>query len=303
MLTKPGWNETAAKKRGKIIAADIAIQFTTYLDQDLIKQLMDHDPQVRTAAAKILGERKSIIAIPALCSQFSREKALYAKIAISNALSTIGIAALPELTKYVGKIGINQYRDLPKDIFKKWNYPLPRDVAIRSIIRMGPSALVELNQCLFYNDKPVVNEIIDAIGHISFYSRDRSSFNNLMKVLSEHQSNRIIVWKTLRALQAFPNSETLQVLKHFLVNGEIPQFRWEAARSLGQIATKAAEECLKMAKSDSDDRVRAMLDLSMAHIHDSVHKTNKETDIDVKLQDNCNQKNVESGFSQRALPV
>ena len=94
-----------------------------------------------------------------------------------------------------------------------------------------------------------------------------------------------------------------KVLQHFLLNGEIPQFRWEAARSLGQIATKAAEECLGMAKNDSDDRVRAMLDLSMAHIHNPVHKTNKETGIDVKLQDNCYQKNAESGFGQRALPV
>jgi HEAT repeat protein len=79
----------------------------------------------------------------------------------------------------------------------------------------------------------------------------------------------------IRALQAFPNQQALQILRDFLFNSDIPQHRFEAARSLGQIATKAAEEYLQMAKNDTDDKVRVMAQLSLKHIHDSHLKGNR----------------------------
>jgi HEAT repeat protein len=259
--------QTARKARGEV-TIEFTEQFEICTDQDLLALLNNDDSQVRTAAAKILGQRKTLAAIPDLCSRFSVEKALYARIAISNALSRIGVAALPELRKYIGKIGANQHQDLPSDIFKKWNYPCPRDIVIRSIIRMGAPALKELNECLQTSDETVLGEIIDAIGHISFYSHDQSSFDNLMTIFTKYPHHQVIVWKVIRALQAFPSEQTIHVLRHFLLDSDIPQHRWEAARSLSQIATETAMEYLKMAQYDPHAQVRAMVELSLKHIHD-----------------------------------
>ena len=81
--------QLARAKRGEI-TAEFLKQYETYADQDLILLLTDPNSQVRAAAAQLLGKRRSMPALPNLCIQFSREKALYAKIALSNALSSIG---------------------------------------------------------------------------------------------------------------------------------------------------------------------------------------------------------------------
>ncbi len=256
----------AREARGEI-TAEFAQQFETHSDVALTAFLNNRDPQTRTAAARLLGKRKVLASVPDLCIRLKIEKALYVRIAISDALSSIGAGAIPEMLKYVGKIGSNQYQELPSEIFQKWNFPLPRDIIIRSIIRMGIPALGKLNEFLLESAEPEVSEIIDAIGHISFYSHDQSSFDNLLRIMADYHQNELIVWKVLRALQAFPNPRTYQVLKHFLLNGAIPQFRWEAARSLGKMTTKTAEECLAMAKNDSDEKVRTMVQLSLKHIH------------------------------------
>lgn len=266
-MNKPEAKMQARREKGEI-TPEFAEQFEAYSDQDLSAFLNDSNPRIRTASAQILGKRKVLAAVPNLCLRLKVEKALYVRIAISDALSQIGTAAIPEMVKYVGKIGANQHQDIPSEIFQKWSYPLPRDIIIRSIIRMGTSALEELNHYLFSNDVPVVSEIIDAIGHISFYSQDQSSFDTLMRVLTNYHENKVIVWKILRAFQAFPNPQTHQVLQHFLQNGDIPQFRWEAARSLGQMITETAEEYLEMVKNDSNDKVRTMVQSSLKHLRD-----------------------------------
>lgn len=264
--------ESRAREARGEISAEFAEQFETYSDQDLMAFLNNSDPQIRTAAVRLLGKRKIQASVSDLCIRLKIEKALYVRIAISDALSSVGAAAIPEMLKYVGKIGGNQYQELPSKIFQKWNFPLPRDIIIRSIIRMGIPALGKLNEFLLESDEPEVSEIIDAIGHISFYSHDQSSLDNLLRIMAEYHQNELIVWKVLRALQAFPNPRTYQVLKHFLLNGAIPQFRFEAARSLGQIGTKTAEEHLEMVLNDSDDKVRTMVKSSLQHIHNLRHK-------------------------------
>jgi HEAT repeat protein len=266
MMNEMTLKKLAREKRGEV-TAEFLRQYEAHTDQGLIKLLNDSNPQVRASAAKFLGERRSTVAIPNLCSQFSHEKALYAKIAISNALSSMGGPAIPELLKYIGKIGQNQHQDLPVDIFKKWNYPCPRDITIRSISRIGEPALEKLNEFLSVcNDETLICEVIDAIGHISFYTQDQSSFNNLMRILAKYPGNKVLTWKLIRALQAFPNHQTIEVLHHFLFESGIPQYRWEAARSLGQIATEKAAEYLKMAREDHHAQVRAMVEISLEHL-------------------------------------
>jgi len=261
--------QKAREARGKI-SPDFVRLFRTLSDQDLVALFQDDDSRLRTAAAQILGQRKAVMAIPDLCRQFAQEKELYTRMALSGALSRIGAAAIPELIPYIGKVGSSQYEDLPSTIFKKWSYPLPRDLVIRCMIRMGVPALAELNSYLFNRDETLIREVIDGIGHISFYSHDQSSLDNLIKILNQYRDHPVIVWKVIRALQAFPNQENLLVLQHFLFESDIPQHRWEAARSLGQIATKTTIEYLEMARSDADQRVRAMAGLALAHVTSTV---------------------------------
>jgi HEAT repeat protein len=259
--------QTARAARGEI-STEFLKQYLQYEDQDLLWLLNDNDSRVRTAAAGILGQRRAMAAIPDLCHRLSKEKALYVKIAISDALSRIGIVAIPELSRYIGMIGANQYQSLPEDIFKKWDYPLPRDLVIRSIIRMGAPALADLNKYLHQiNDQAVLSEIIDAIGFISFYSHDQSSCDNLMATLTQYRDQPVLVWKVIRALQAFPNEHTFQVLRSFLFDSPIPQHRWEAARSLGQIGTETAVNYLQKALSDPHQQVRKMAELAINHIN------------------------------------
>ncbi|HBF37285.1 MAG TPA: hypothetical protein DDW50_08180 [Firmicutes bacterium] len=257
--------QKAREARGKI-TPDFVRQFRTLSDQDLVALFQDNDSRLRTAAAQIFGQRKAVMAIPDLCRQFAEEKALYTRIALSDALSQIGAAAIPELIPYIGEVGSSQHADLPSTIFKKWSYPLPRDLVIRCIIRMGIPALAELNSYLFNRDETLIREVIDGIGHISFYCHDQSSLNNVLKIVTQYPDHPVIVWKVIRALQAFSDQEALQVLQHFLLESGIPQHRWEAARSLGQIATENATECLTMAQSDVDPRVRAMVGLALTHV-------------------------------------
>ena len=77
------------KKRGQTTEKDDGL-FNKLSEIKLIKLLLDKDPQKRTSAAKLLGKRRSIYAIVPLCSQLKQEKALYSKIAISEALGEIG---------------------------------------------------------------------------------------------------------------------------------------------------------------------------------------------------------------------
>jgi HEAT repeat protein len=261
----------AREKRGEV-STEFLKQYEAYTDQDLIQLLNNYNPQVRASAAQILGQRRCLTAISNLCIQFIHEKALYAKIAISNALSSMGTAAIPELLQYIGKIGDNQHQDLLTDIFKKWNYPCPRDIAIRCIIRIGQPALEVLNEYSGICNQAVLSEIIDAIGHISFYEHDQSSFGNLMVILKKYQDDKVIIWKVIRALQAFSIPEAVEALRKYLLQSDLPEHRWEAARSLGQIATLAAEEYLKIALRDDNVKVREMVQLSLKHFRDKSSK-------------------------------
>lgn len=255
---------SARKERGQTTAEDDR-KFAALANSDLIRLLHDDGAQTRTSAAKILGNRLCLPAIDPLCNQLCLETALYPKIAISDALGKIGEPALPALIKLIGKIGNNQHLQLPTDIFKKWSYPLPRDIAVRTIIKAGPSALQYLNALLDAKNNSVLAEVIDAIGYISFYSHDCSSFPRLMCLLNTEDD--IIKWKLLRACGAFPLKEAENVLREYLRENSIPALRWEAARSLALISTQNCREILKEAREkESNDLVKKMVDFCLAKL-------------------------------------
>jgi len=234
----------ARKKRGETTEKEDE-KYSFLSDRELISLISDDNSQIRTSSAKILGKRQCVQAIPALCDQFKKEEALYSKIAISGALGNLGKPALPELIKLIGKIASNQHDKLPTDIFKKWNYPCPRDIVIRTIVKMGKTAIEDLQITLKYCDVAIASEIIDAIGHISFYSDDQSSFSILKEALTKNKDNQVVIWKILRAFGAFPLKQSIDLLERFTSNSEIPALRWEAARSLGQIKNERCRKILE----------------------------------------------------------
>jgi HEAT repeat protein len=85
MSKKDDIKKSGRKKRGEISKDDINpyIDFST---QELIAMLESPDPKNRTISATILGNKKEKNAVESLCNALKIEKALYSRIAISEAL-------------------------------------------------------------------------------------------------------------------------------------------------------------------------------------------------------------------------
>jgi HEAT repeat protein len=220
--------------RGEVSDQEVAI-YSNCADFELIELLKSSKPTERTCAAKLLGSRKSEMAISDLCLALKTEKSIYPKIAISEALGEIGLAALPELIKLLGKIGNNQHKELPEKAFEKSSYPLPRDIAARTITKIGENALELLIKFIPEFNNESLSEAIDAIGFISYYSGNYTAFKNLSQLIEQFRSNDLITWKLVRSLQSFSSPESVEILEFYKHNHPHISIRNEAERSLLQI--------------------------------------------------------------------
>ncbi len=256
---KPSW-----KKRGFVSGKEIS-SIETLSENEIIELLKSKESTKRTAAANILGNRKLDSAIIPLVEALKKEKALYTKIAISEALGKIGKPAANELILLFGKIGNNQHKTLPEKPFEKWNYPLPRDIAARTIIKIGEAALDPILESILNMEKEALSEAIDAIGFISFNGENKSAFRPLINLLNIYKTDDLIVWKIIRSLQSFPLAKTETILNQYLNNHKQPAIRCEAARSLGQIC-KSIPESLKMSTNDNHELVSKMSLLALERI-------------------------------------
>ncbi len=252
----------ARKKRGEIDINFIK-RFSKFKNHELLALLNDTKPQNRSVAAKILGERKFKEAIPFLCLRLSKEKSLYSKISISNAILNFGTHAIADLIKYIGKIGKNQHKTLPKDVFRKKSYPLPRDLIIRIIIRMGSEALQYIKPLLNNKSESFLSEIIDAIGHITYTTKNFSLLSDLLKIFDNSYNKDILLWKVIRSFQSFPQDETIKRLKIVFKESTIPAHRWEAIRSLAIINHPDTKSIIKEALKDSDQMVIEMAKVAL----------------------------------------
>ncbi len=237
--------------------------YNTLSNEQLLILLNNEDPQKRTVSAKILGQRKYKKAIKILTLRLSKEKCLYTRIEISNTIIEFGTISIKELIKYIGKIGQNQHRKLPENIFKKKNYPLPRDIIIRIIIRFGSDALPYLKPLLLNKSPNFLSEVIDAIGYITFYSKDYSLLYDLLKVFDDSKNSELLYWKVIRAFQSFSDKKIISRLEKVYRKSRIPAHRWEAIRSLGQINTTKAKLIIKEALNDSNSKVIEMARLTL----------------------------------------
>ncbi len=266
---KPDWI-----KRG-YISSNQLLKNQNSSENELLKLLTSKEAAQRSIAATLLGERKSEKAVNPLCDALKKEKALYSKIAISEALGNIGIASVNALIGLLGKIGKNQYKSLPDKPFEKWNYPLPRDIAARTIIRIREVAIPHIIQALPILQRGSLSEAIDALGYISFYCQNTSANKLIFNLLELFQKDNLIIWKLITCLQSFPSVETEEILGQFLLNHPQAAIRWEAARSLGQICNKVPEPLI-LGLNDIDRYVCEMCGNSKSRIIHRSHASANE---------------------------
>ncbi len=223
------------KNRGQISSEEVEA-YVHYGTEHLIEMLDTDSPQKRTIAATILGNRRDEKGILPLCTALKEEKALYSRIAMSEALGKMGEAAVPPLIKLLGKIGTNQEVKLPKKYFNKKSFPLARDMAARTIIKIGNPATPYLIKIVEEQDDYIVQQAIDALGGIAAKTCDKSALPVLINGLEIHSDNKITFWKIVRSLSGFKYStEALLPLLNILENDYDAAIIWESARTLGQI--------------------------------------------------------------------
>ncbi|MDR2967260.1 MAG: HEAT repeat domain-containing protein [Methanobacteriaceae archaeon] len=245
------------KRRGKIFDEDL-LPFTNLSSKELIPMLKNNNAQKRTIAAKLLGDKGDTESIKPLLDQFVIEKVLYSRIAISESLVKFKENSVPFIIDILGKIGNNQEKELPKKYFNKKSFPLPRDLAGRTLAKMGKIAtpfLIEVLDCerKIYDDF-AKEQAIDAIGAIAHKYNDYRALNSLISLSKKHENNKIIQWKIIRALSGFKSNENALKIVIKILNKYYPieldeycstyensyfenivEIQWEAIRSIGQI--------------------------------------------------------------------
>ena len=236
------------KRRGKIFDEDLE-PFIHLSSEKLIIMLKNKNAQKRTIAAKLLGDKNDPENIKLLIEQFSVEKALYVRIAISESLVKYKENSVPFLIDSLGKIGDNQEKELPKKYFNKKSFPLPRDLAGRTLAKIGRIAIPFLIKVLY--DEEIYDDIakeqaIDVVGAIAHKYVDHSSLESLICLSKNKENNKIMQWKIVRALSGFKNNRkalklAIDILNKYSSNKEnsysenTVEIQWEAIRSIGQI--------------------------------------------------------------------
>lgn len=186
---------------------DVEKNYSYLSTEQRISLLKSNLPFERTLGARLLSGCTEILVIENLVEALKRENKLYPKIEICNSLVTFGKDSVKPLISLLGKIGDNQYREIPEKTFRKKNYPLPRDIAARTLIRIGHPALPDLLKCLMSDDLSMLSEAIDAIGFICFYKWNSKSYSSLIECFNQRHINDLIRWKIFRSMSAFPESE------------------------------------------------------------------------------------------------
>ena len=197
-------------------------------------------PIERSLAINELGIlTKEIATILLEC--LTTERALYTKIYICEKLQTGNLEIASIMVPYLGKIGTNQHKILPKKPSKKRSYPLPRDIIARTLSKMDSQVVYTLAEDLeqLNNSEEQLSELIDAIGYISFYDstiNKKSVYQNIVKIMEKHHKNNLIIWKSLICLSAFPQSKS--IIEYYCNHSELEILQLEAKRSLSFISKK-----------------------------------------------------------------
>lgn len=204
-------------------------------NDELISLLESRVAVERTIGARVLGCRENEI-VEDLFTALEKEQKLYPRIEICNSLSLIGEYSIMGLVRRLGKIGNNQHHAPTDEPFKKKSYPLPRDIAARTLIRIGPKVLPALCDVLIEDDLSKISEAIDAIGFICYAGGQEKYMEPLLSCYYTFICNDLLRWKIIRAMSAFPASMTFLEAQFQIEKN--PAIHQEIERSIRMIGKK-----------------------------------------------------------------
>lgn len=236
------------KNRG-FITNDEIIKYENYSPVECLKLLESEKAFERSIAARLLANGtidKDLANF--LCTRLSKEDKLYTKIELCNTLRKSGCEGAKVMINYLGKIGTNQYKELPDKLFNKNSYPLPRDIIARTLAHMDSDILPILIDSLKSCDIIAARELIDAIGFMCFYTNCESktiAFKALLIYLEENNEDKLIRWKVVRALSSFNNSIVVDTLLAIKDSDEEDAIINEANRSLNIIKLRNENSFIK----------------------------------------------------------
>jgi HEAT repeat protein len=259
------------ERRGQISAKELNL-YVEFSTRQLIEMLNHDYAQKRTIAATILGNKKDNKGIKPLCATLKNEKALYSRIAISEALGKMGEKAVLPLIELLGQIGKNQELKLPIKYFNKGSYPLARDMAARTLIKIGSSANPHLIQIVSEKDGFKTQQAIDALGGIAAKTDNKMALPVLIDSIKRYSNNKITLWKIVRALSGFKDSkEAINPLIEILKSKSEPAICWEAVRSLGQIGicTDEVKDVLNGLKDINHPEIRKAVNVALIRLENS----------------------------------
>ena len=216
-------------KRG-FLAKGEELQFLDLSFHERIALLKSNTPDKRTLAARLLANQSAFDAIEYLINALRLETRLYSKIEICNSLLTYKQHAVKPLVAILGEIGNNQHKTVPGKDFKKSSYPLPRDIASRTLARIGENALAELSIVIASDNKKQISEAIDAIGYICYYNYKSGIFIKLKDCYLRNNESALIRWKIIRAMSGFPESTTFLLEEYQKIQND--KLKKEIKRSL-----------------------------------------------------------------------
>ncbi len=218
-------------KSDRGFVADIdEVRYASKSTGELIDLLKSQVANERTVAARILATRIEALTVEFLLAALKIEQKLYPKIEICSSLAKLGVLSVPGLVQQLGTIGKNQHSTVSIEPFKKKSYPLPRDIAARTLIRIGVVALPALCEVLYGNEISKISEAIDAIGFICYKEPHQKYLKPLLICYNRYNSSDLIRWKILRAMSAFPAS--LPFLEEQLLTELNPAIIQEIKRSI-----------------------------------------------------------------------
>lgn len=206
-------NPQELAQRG-LLNQKLCTAYKDYTISQLYEQINSSDPQVRTTAIHLLGEKQDPNhpqLVSTIINLLTRETALYTKIEISKLLIQGNQQTCTQLLPYLGTIGSNQHKKVPLSTSKKKTYPLPRDIVARILGKTSPNNIDILQKALPSTTISQLAELLDAIGFLVFHNPSlatQQTYQQLYNIQQKNSNNDLILWKLIRCFSAFPLPET-----------------------------------------------------------------------------------------------
>jgi len=224
------WHATGRRSRGEIKAADL-VPYRSMDEEDLIHLLHSSEATKRTVAGMLLSHIPTERTVKELCSRLQSEKKLYTKIAISESLIALQEISCPYVLALLGTIGNNQESEIPQKGFLKISYPLPRDLAARTLCRFDTKFLQRFIEHAYQLESHIaLEQLIDAIGHMIYTNRVHTAASEIIPLYEKHQTE-MIKFKVIRCLSGIRDKEAEIFLYNSLIT-ESGSMLFEVVRSV-----------------------------------------------------------------------